>query len=593
MELVGGQLPTASGKALASAAAKLRAARSGAAPTIDSSDLLLPSDAVLEAVNTAIVDRRLLEIEYWAEGTDKMSERTVEPYLLVHSRGEWYYVCWCRTAGGTRVFRVATTKTARLLDETFEPRPDVQLDLYRREGIPTSGSYAPKSATVWYSPVVRRWIAEREPLRPASGRRRPGQPALRRRALAHASPARLLGPGAPAGAARGGRGPARDGAADPRAVRVVIAASLPGILFKAVVYFWAAGPQLVICLWLGYAACRRRHGRMLDWLVGGFAAALLPVAGVVVMIVLCPARRARARAGERRRRSDRRARRTAGRRRRDAMSAAPWVFCGASRLDVPRADAFEPPARLAPAGDLDLAVERALADPVAAPRLRELARGAATVAVTIPDASRPCPSAVILTHILEELGHAGVPDAGISVHIGCGLHATTTPEERAEPRGERDGGARRGRRRARHRDRVRRPRHHAAGVPVHIARRLAEADLAISVGVVEPHLYAGFSGGVKGVAIGCAGRETIAATHHPRFISQPGVAVGELAGNPFQRDAAGDRRAHPAALGGERGDGRGRRSVGGRGRRPRERAGGAGGATTPPPGCGRSRRRST
>ncbi len=75
-----------------------------------------------------------------------------------------------------------------------------------------------------------------------------------------------------------------------------------------------------------------------------------------------------------------------------------------------------------------------------------------------------------------------------------------------------------------------------AGVPVRIARRLAEADLAISVGVLEPHLYAGFSGGVKGVAIGCAGRETIAATHHPRFISQKGVAVGELAGNPFQHE---------------------------------------------------------
>jgi hypothetical protein len=63
-------------------------------------------------------------------------------------------------------------------------------------------------------------------------------------------------------------------------------ASLPGILFKAVVYFWAAGPQLVICLWLAYAACRRRDGRMLEWLIGGFAAALLPIAGVVVMIVL-------------------------------------------------------------------------------------------------------------------------------------------------------------------------------------------------------------------------------------------------------------------------------------------------------------------
>jgi nickel-dependent lactate racemase len=218
------------------------------------------------------------------------------------------------------------------------------------------------------------------------------------------------------------------------------------------------------------------------------------------------------------------------------MSAAPWVFCGRSRLEVPRADAFEPPARLTPVGDLGLAVERAFAEPVAAPRLRELARGAATVAVAIPDASRPCPNPAILSRILDELSRAGVPDEGVSVHVGCGLHATTTPEERAVLAGAdaaacvavldaqgietecADLGTT------------------PAGVPARIARRLAEADLAISVGVVEPHLYAGFSGGVKGVAIGCAGRETIAATHHPRFISQPGVAVGELAGNPFQRE---------------------------------------------------------
>ena len=66
----------------------------------------------------------------------------------------------------------------------------------------------------------------------------------------------------------------------------MIVASLPWILFKAVVYFWAAGPQLVICLWLAYAACRRRRGNLLDWLIVGFAAALLPIAGVIVMIVL-------------------------------------------------------------------------------------------------------------------------------------------------------------------------------------------------------------------------------------------------------------------------------------------------------------------
>ncbi len=164
IELVGSQIPTASGATLAGAATKLRAARSATAPTLITSDLLPPDDQVLNAVNEAIKHHRLLAIDYWAEGTDRVRARVVEPYLLLRNRGEWYYVCWCRTARGVRVFRVATTKQARLLDDTFAPRADIELDLYRREGIPTTGSYAPTSALVWYSPLVRRWIAERQPV---------------------------------------------------------------------------------------------------------------------------------------------------------------------------------------------------------------------------------------------------------------------------------------------------------------------------------------------------------------------------------------------------------------------------------------------
>jgi len=163
IDLVGHQLPTTTGAALQSAAAKIRAARGGA-PALAGGDLLVPADRILTEVNRAIVHRRLLAVEYWTEGTDVVKDRLVEPYLLVRSRGEWYYVCWCRTAGGTRVFRVATTKSARMLDGTFDPREDVELDLYRREGIPASGAYAPQAATVWYSPVVARWIAERQPV---------------------------------------------------------------------------------------------------------------------------------------------------------------------------------------------------------------------------------------------------------------------------------------------------------------------------------------------------------------------------------------------------------------------------------------------
>jgi proteasome accessory factor C len=164
IDLVGGRLPARSGGPLASAADKLRAARHDDAPTISLGELLPPDERVLQAVNQAIKQRRLLAIEYWAEGTGRISSRTVEPYLLLRNRGEWYYVCWCRKAEGTRMFRIATTKQAELLDEAFEPREEVELDLYRREGIPTTRSYSPRSATIWCSPRLRRWMAERQPV---------------------------------------------------------------------------------------------------------------------------------------------------------------------------------------------------------------------------------------------------------------------------------------------------------------------------------------------------------------------------------------------------------------------------------------------
>lgn len=211
------------------------------------------------------------------------------------------------------------------------------------------------------------------------------------------------------------------------------------------------------------------------------------------------------------------------------------MYSGGRRLPVGRADAFEPPARLTPLPDLDEAVACALAEPIGAPRLRELARGAASVAIAVSDASRPCPTAALLPRLLAELGAAGVPDAAVTVAIGCGLHAETSDAEKARLVGERVA------RRVRVVDAqgISSPQTDLgvtrAGAPARIARDVAGADLIVTVGVVEPHMYAGFSGGVKGVAIGCAAQETIAWTHRPAFISAPGVTVGDLEGNPFQQ----------------------------------------------------------
>ena len=101
VELVGGQLPVKHGAALRAAAAKLAAARSATSPALGAADPLPLEEGVLDAVNDAIRRRRLLEIEYWSEGTGRSTRRVVEPYLLVRSRGEWYYVSYCRTSAGT------------------------------------------------------------------------------------------------------------------------------------------------------------------------------------------------------------------------------------------------------------------------------------------------------------------------------------------------------------------------------------------------------------------------------------------------------------------------------------------------------------
>ena len=98
--------------------------------------------------------------------------------------------------------------------------------------------------------------------------------------------------------------------------------------------FFAYGPQLIICMLFAWSACRRTHGDLLNWLVLGFLWSLLPFIGVHRHVVdVAPRPRATRRA-----------------RRRAVVSGPPWVWCGARRLPVPRADAFEPPARAGAAG---------------------------------------------------------------------------------------------------------------------------------------------------------------------------------------------------------------------------------------------------
>ena len=416
---------------------------------------------------------------------------------------------------------------------------------------------------------MRRWVEERQPVRELAKKDviLAEQPYVDERWLSlHLLRSRTR---RARGAPGGGHRPARDGPSPAGLVRLMLGASPASIAYKPGWYFYALGPQMVICLYLGYLTARKTSGDLLNWLIAAFSS-LVPLAGILIMLGLWW------RAGSNFRptpalpgSTPKLTGPTPGRgeptRRAGGVTEAAWVFCGRARLPLPRADAFEPPGT----AHVDRRPRRgrgaALGEAVEAPRLRQLVRGARTVAVAIPDASRPCPSAVILEGVLQQLAEAGVGRKTVSP-----LSSAAACIARLRPQ----SGAARGRPVARRvtiedaqglESPIADLGVTSRGAPVHVARRVADADLAVTVGVVEPHLYAGFSGGVKG------GRHRLCRSRDDRLDAPPGVHrhgggdPREARRQPVPRDPARDRRAHPAGVGRQRGGGRARdRGRGGR-----------------------------
>jgi nickel-dependent lactate racemase len=72
-----------------------------------------------------------------------------------------------------------------------------------------------------------------------------------------------------------------------------------------------------------------------------------------------------------------------------------------------------------------------------------------------------------------------------------------------------------------------------SGIPLSVNKVAYEADLLIATGIIEPHQYAGYSGGRKTLAVGAAGEAMIAYTHGPHMLDRPGTRLGRIEGNPF------------------------------------------------------------
>ena len=182
--------------------------------------------------------------------------------------------------------------------------------------------------------------------------------------------------------------------------------------------------------------------------------------------------------------------------------------------------------------DPEGALRTALRNPIGTPPLRRIVDRGQTIAISVCDVTRPMPSATVLPVLLAELPH--VPDDQIVILVATGTHRGNTAEELDEMLG---------------REVTRRYEvvNHSAfddsglervgdtpdGIPIWLDSRWVGADFKITTGFVEPHFFAGFSGGPKMVAPGLAGLETVMHLHSAPLIGHERSKWGITEGNPI------------------------------------------------------------
>ncbi|PHR97442.1 MAG: hypothetical protein COA78_27625 [Blastopirellula sp.] len=190
-----------------------------------------------------------------------------------------------------------------------------------------------------------------------------------------------------------------------------------------------------------------------------------------------------------------------------------------------------------PLPDPEASLDQALSSPTGTLPLAELARSKKSACIVICDITRPVPNELILTPILKQLEESGIARESITILIATGLHRPNEGEELIEIVGQHIAENYRiinhdGQNREQHDYLGESPN----GVPIWIDRRYLEADLKITVGLIEPHFMAGFSGGRKLICPGIAHLDTIRAWHSPKFLEHPKACAGSLIENPVHAE---------------------------------------------------------
>lgn len=184
--------------------------------------------------------------------------------------------------------------------------------------------------------------------------------------------------------------------------------------------------------------------------------------------------------------------------------------------------------------------EQAILNPVGnGKRLSAIAaeKGAKTAVIVVSDVTRNVPTATVAQHIVNELLLGGVPEEGIRFMVALGVHRESTDDEMREYVGD----ALFGKIPVKNHDPFSADKlidlgPTSQGTPFLVNKEAYECDLHITVGKVELHEMAGFSGGRKSILPGISSEQTIVHNHRPEMIFAEGAVAGNLKGNPIHED---------------------------------------------------------
>ncbi len=193
------------------------------------------------------------------------------------------------------------------------------------------------------------------------------------------------------------------------------------------------------------------------------------------------------------------------------------------------------PKEVLEAGDELEIIRRAVENPIGSRRLKDMVKPTDRVAMVVTDITREIHEREIIPVLLKELAFGGVQRDNITIVVACGTHRPNTPEEIDQMFGDSVRGYRVINHDPYDKNKLTYLGKSKRGVPIFLNKVVADADVRITTGGIEPHLFAGYSGGVKSISVGTAGEETIAATHSLRMtLEHPRTRLGVIKDNIFR-----------------------------------------------------------